>query len=88
MTESEVHSIVTATVAPLWIALHEKGLISLDEMALFYEDAAARRKFDLGETDEQTALAQGIAAGIHRLADAVRASELAAKAKLGNPPSA
>jgi hypothetical protein len=88
MTESEVHQIVFFTVCPLWIALHEKGLISLEELALFYEDAEMRRQFGTGESDGGKAFSQQLIGAIHMLSDVVQANERTAKAKLGNPPSA
>lgn len=88
MDENEVRKLLFSTISPLWIALHEKGLIPLHELALFYEDAVARRRFDRGESAAETALAQEIAAAIHRLAAAVQASERAAKGSTDTPPSA
>jgi len=89
MTDKEIQQLVFNAVAPLWAALHEKGLISLQEMALFYEDAVARRRLDLGESEAQTAVAQEIAIGLHRLAAAVQATEHAPKgAASDTPPSA
>lgn len=88
MNETEVRKLLFSTIAPLWIALHEKGVIPLHELALFYEDAVARRQFDLGETGEDIALAQSIAAAIHRLSAAVQAHEPAAKGGADTPPSA
>lgn len=87
MNENEVRSLLFSTICPLWIALHEKGLIPLQELALFYEDAVARRRLDLGESSSETALAQEIAGAIHRLAAAVQASERAARGPLDSPPS-
>lgn len=88
MNENDVRALVFSTISPLWIALHEKGVIPLREMALYYEDAVARRRFELGESATATALAQEIAAGLHRLATAVQAGERAAKGGADTPPSA
>ena len=88
MTDKDIQQLVFNAVAPLWAALHEKGLISLQEM-VFYEDAVARRRLDLGESEAQTAVAQEIAIGLHRLAAAVQATEHAPKgAASDTPPSA
>lgn len=88
MNENQVQSLLFSALTPLWIALHEKGVIPLHELALFYEDAVARRRFDAGETPAETALAQEIASAIHTLANAVQAHERAAKGGADTPPSA
>jgi hypothetical protein len=59
---------LTDALAPLWIALHENGLIHLSELALFYEDALARRRFGRGESADETAFAQDLVVGLNRLA--------------------
>ncbi len=88
MNENDVRKLLFATITPLWIALHEKGLIPLHELALFYEDAVARRRFEKGESEAETALAQEIATAIHGLAAAAQEIERAAKDRSGIPPSA
>ncbi|HEX7718424.1 MAG TPA: hypothetical protein VF389_01340 [Woeseiaceae bacterium] len=88
MDEKKVRALVFGAISPLWIALHEKGLIPLREMALFYEDAVARRRFGRGESAEEASIAQEIASGIHRLANAVQASERDAEGGTGIRPPA
>ncbi|NMG71815.1 hypothetical protein [Parazoarcus communis] len=88
MNENDIRSLVFTTITPLWIALHEKGLIPLHELALYYEDALARRRFELGESDGDTQLAQELASSIHKLAAAVQARGRAAKGGADTPPSA
>ena len=62
-------------LAPLWIALHEKKLIQIQEMALFYEDALARRQIDREESPDSTAFAQSLASALHKLAATIQAQQ-------------
>lgn len=73
-------------LVPTWIALHERGLIPLQEMALQYEDALARRRLEKGESEESTAFLQALVVGLHRLAAAHQERERAqTKAPPGSP---
>lgn len=63
-----------ATITPLVVALHEKGLLDIAEVPHYYEDAVVRRK-DLGESPEDLAFQQALVAGFQRLAKVVKAAD-------------
>lgn len=63
-----------ATITPLVIALHEKGVLDIAEVPHYYEDAVVRRK-DMGATDAEVAYQQALVAGFHRLAQVVKAQQ-------------
>lgn len=56
---------ISDVLIPLMIALHEKKVISLTELALAYEDALARRTID--RKDLNVSVLREFAAGIYRL---------------------
>ena len=60
-----------ATITPLVIALHEKGILDIAEVPHYYEDAVMRRK-EIGATDEEVAFQQELVVGFQRLAKAVK----------------
>ncbi len=61
-----------ATVTPLVVALHEKGVLDIAEVPHYYQDAVVRRK-DLGATNADVAFQQELVAGFQRLAEVVKA---------------
>lgn len=63
-----------ATITPLVVALHEKGVLDIAEVPHYYEDAVVRRK-DLGQTPEQLAFQLALVDGFQRLAKAVKAGD-------------
>lgn len=60
---------------PLLVALHEKGVLDIAEVPHFYEDAVIRRKYNLGEKDEDTEFQRELVTGLHRLAAALKAAD-------------
>lgn len=58
-------------ISPLLVALHEAKALDIAEVPHYYEDAIQRR-LDLGETQADVAFQQQIAAGIQRLALAIK----------------
>lgn len=63
-----------ATITPLVVALHEKGVLDIAEVPHYYEDAVVRRK-TLGATDAEVAFQQELVTGFHRLAKMVKAED-------------
>ena len=63
-----------ATITPLVVALHEKGVLDIAEIPHYYEDAVVRRK-DMGATDDEVAFQQELVAGFQRLAKMVKAAD-------------
>ena len=63
-----------ATITPLVVALHEKGVLDIAEIPHYYEDAVVRRK-GMGATDADVAYQQELVAGFHRLAQVMKAQE-------------
>lgn len=63
-----------ATITPLVVALHEKGVLDIAEVPHYYEDAVVRRK-DTGATDAEVAYQQELVAGFQRLAKMVKAQD-------------
>ena len=63
-----------ATITPLVVALHEKGVLDIAEIPHYYEDAVVRRK-DMGATDDEVAFQQELVAGFQRLAKMVKAPD-------------
>ena len=63
-----------ATITPLGVALHEKGVLDIAEVPHYYEDAVVRRK-EIGATDAEVAYQQELVAGFQRLAKMVKAGE-------------
>jgi hypothetical protein len=55
-------------ITPLFLALHENGLISLQELAMRYEDALAKRRIDLKEPQERTDALQALTRWLHSFA--------------------
>lgn len=63
-----------ATITPLVVALHEKGVLDIAEVPHYYEDAVVRRK-GIGATDAEVAYQQELVVGFQRLAKMVKAGE-------------
>ena len=61
-----------ATITPLVVALHEKGVLDIAEVPHYYEDAVVRRK-DMGATDVDVAYQQELVAAFQRLAQTMKA---------------
>lgn len=61
-----------ATITPLVVALHEKGVLDIAEVPHYYEDAVVRRK-DMGATDADVAYQQELVAAFQRLAQTMKA---------------
>ena len=61
-----------ATITPLVVALHEKGVLDIAEVPHYYEDAVVRRK-DIGATDDEVAFQQELVAAFQRLAQTMKA---------------
>lgn len=79
---------ITDALIPLFLALHERGVIPLGELSMQYEDVLARRRIDQGDSPASTNLLQQLVVGLHRLADAVQERERAAKGQPDTPPNA
>lgn len=79
---------ITEALIPLFLALHERGVIPLGELSMQYEDVLARRRIDHGESPASTDLLQQLVIGLHRLASDVQVRERAAKGGPDTPPSA
>lgn len=79
---------ITEALIPLFLALHERGVIPLGELSMQYEDVLARRRIDHGESPAATNLLQQLVIGLHRLADAVQERERVARGGSDTPPSA
>lgn len=60
-----------ATITPLVVALHEKGVLDIAEIPHYYEDAVVRRK-GIGATDDEVAFQQELVVGFQRLAKVVK----------------
>ena len=60
-----------ATITPLVVALHEKGLLDIAEVPHYYEDAVIRRK-ELGVAEEDLAFQKELVAGFQRLANVMK----------------
>lgn len=63
-----------ATITPLLVALHERGVLDIAEVPHYYEDAVVRRK-EIGATDDEVAFQRELVTGFQRLAQAVKDSE-------------
>lgn len=63
-----------ATITPLVVALHEKGILDIAEVPHYYEDALVRRK-DLGATAEELEFQQALVIGFQRLAKVMKAAD-------------
>lgn len=63
-----------ATITPLVVALHEKGVLDIAEVPHYYEDAVVRHK-DTGATDDEVAFQQELVVGFQRLAKMVKAAD-------------
>lgn len=63
-----------ATITPLVVALHEKGVLDIAEVPHYYEDAVVRRK-DMGATDAEVAYQQELVAAFQRLAKTVKQAD-------------
>ena len=63
-----------ATITPLVVALHEKGLLDIAEIPHYYEDAVVRRK-GIGATDDEVSFQQQLVVGFQRLAKAMKDEE-------------
>ena len=63
-----------ATITPLVVALHEKGILDIAEVPHYYEDALVRRK-DLGATPEGLEFQQALVVSFQRLAKMVKAAD-------------
>lgn len=63
-----------ATITPLVVALHEKGVLDIAEVPHYYEDALVRRK-DLGATPEELEFQKALIVGFERLATMVKAAD-------------
>lgn len=63
-----------ATITPLVVALHEKGLLDIAEIPHYYEDAVVRRK-GTGATDDEVSFQQQLVVGFQRLAQAMKDEE-------------
>lgn len=63
-----------ATITPLVVALHEKGILDIAEVPHYYEDAVVRRK-DIGATPEELEFQQALVVGFQRLAKVVKAGD-------------
>lgn len=59
-------------LTPLFVALHEKGLIDIAELPHFYEDALARRKLERGHTEADLVFLQGVVVGLLQLAKTMK----------------
>ena len=79
---------ITEALIPLFLALHEHGVLPIGELAMQYEDVLAKRTIDNAETAASTDLLRQLVIGLHRLAGAVQANEHAAKGWSDTPPSA
>lgn len=64
------------TIAPLWLALHRKGMLDLSDTALAYEDVLAKRRLENGEPEANTAFLQEVVRGLHRIAAAEKSQRL------------
>lgn len=60
------------TISPLWMALHERGLIDIDDVPGLYEGVLARRRLVLGHTRDDLAFVQDVVDGYRRLAAAMK----------------
>ena len=63
-----------ATITPLVVALHEKGLLDIAEIPHYYEDAVVRRR-GVGATEAEVAYQQELVVGFQRLAKMVKAED-------------
>ena len=63
-----------ATITPLVVALHEKGVLDIAEVPHYYEDAVVRRK-EIGATDDEVAFQQALVVGFQRLAKTVKKAD-------------
>ena len=63
-----------ATITPLVVALHEKGILDIAEVPHYYEDAVVRRK-DIGASPEDLEFQQALVVGFQRLAKVVKAGD-------------
>ncbi len=79
---------ITDALIPLFLALHERGVIPLGELSMQYEDVLARRTLENGESPASTDLLRQLVIGLHRLSSAVQARERAAKGDTDTPPTA
>ena len=68
LTRQDLFDVVT----PLFIALHEKGVIDIAELPHFYEDALARRKLERAHTEADLAFLRDVVGGLHQLARRVK----------------
>lgn len=60
-----------ATITPLVVALHEKGLLDIAEVPHYYEDAVVRRK-ELGVPDQDLEFQKELVIGFQRIANAMK----------------
>lgn len=63
-----------ATITPLVVALHEKGVLDIAEIPHYYEDAVVRRK-EIGATDAEVAFQQALVVAFQRLAKTVKKAD-------------
>lgn len=63
-----------ATITPLVVALHEKGVLDIAEVPRYYEDAVVRRK-EIGATDDEVAFQQALVVAFRRLAKTVKKAD-------------
>jgi len=63
-----------ATITPLVVALHEKGVLDIAEVPHYYEDAVVRRK-EIGATDDEVAFQQALVVAFQRLAKTVKKAD-------------
>ena len=63
-----------ATITPLVVALHEKGVLDIAEIPHYYEDAVVRRQ-GIGATDDEVAFQKELVVGFQRLAKVVKAED-------------
>lgn len=63
-----------ATITPLVVALHEKGVLDIAEIPHYYEDSVVRRK-EIGATDDEVAFQQALVAAFQNLAKMVKKAD-------------
>lgn len=57
---------------PLFLALHEKGVIDIAELPHFYEDVLERRRAEPTHTEADLAFLQDVVVGLRRIAQEVK----------------
>ena len=63
LTENQFMQVFSALI----VALHENNVLTLEQFTESFESTIARRKVDLGQTEEETAYALEFLKGLQRL---------------------